>query len=161
MIGSSVAKAHDIEAQVKGLQDRKEQALVLQASLGDSAALLNKLQTRIVESNGAVTFITAIETAARAAGARVIIDSVDKKAIDPKSPEAVGPDFEDLVLRISVQGSWQQVYSFVAMVESLPYKVTIQTTNVKREIFTTGEASSTESVRIWKGQMGISVLKRK
>jgi Tfp pilus assembly protein PilO len=136
-----------------------DEGVALKTLLTNVSPDLDVLKTRIIESDGTVPFINSIEALAHQAGAKVNIDSVDVHSAEE------GDTFERLGLTVSTQGSWNQVYTFLAMIESLPYKVSITSVGLNQDSFTeTANASSTVTRKTtiqWKGSFQLNVLKKK
>ncbi len=157
LIRHSVNAVYAFENAAKEQSAQHEDSVALKALLSGVGPDLDTLKTRVVDANGTVPFINSIEALARQAGAKVNIDSV---SVGPASAE--GDSFEQLNLAVSTQGSWSQVGTFLAMIESLPYKVEIPSVSLTQGAFSEAQGSTTSKTVIqWKGSYTLSVLKNK
>jgi Tfp pilus assembly protein PilO len=159
MIRRSIDSVYAFENAAKDQDVHHDEGVALKTLLTNVSPDLDVLKTRIIESDGTVPFINSIEALAHQAGAKVNIDSVDVHSAEE------GDTFERLGLTVSTQGSWNQVYTFLAMIESLPYKVSITSVGLNQDSFTeTANASSTVTRKTtiqWKGSFQLNVLKKK
>lgn len=157
IIQHSIEKVHTVNAAVENQVLHRQENKALKDLLDQIGPDIDSLQSRIVAANDTVPFIDSIETLAKQSGAAVSIDSVGQE------PAIEGKDYEYIVMTLSTNGSWDQVHTFISMVESLPYKVTLQSLNLSLALpnqqQTTG--STTRSTRNWKGTASITVLKQK
>jgi Tfp pilus assembly protein PilO len=155
MIRSNVIAAYTADAEKQEALSHREQELALQSLLTDVSSNIQTLSSRVIDSNGTVPFIDMVESLARAAGTNASIDSANI------GPANEGDTFETLSLSISAGGNWRQVYTFLSMIESLPYKISFDNAalSVSTSVGTSGKATTT--AKIWKASMNISVLKRK
>ncbi len=138
---------NELKVQEKMEQDKNDRSL--KSFIMESGADIDRLESRIIPSDGVVAFIEKVESYGRKSGAVVSIVSVDAKPV-PTNPEA----FESLVLNVSARGSWDATYRFLSMLENFPYKMTISDVVLSEE----RNASSTS---LWNGGYIIHVLKRK
>jgi Tfp pilus assembly protein PilO len=146
------AEARALEA--KAEQQEEQTVKKMMQEIGPD---IETLKTRVIGSNGTVAFISSVESLARAAGVQVTINAVEVKEADLEKEK-----FEQLALSINSEGTWKQVHTFLSMLESMPYKLRIETMNLTQNLYTEPRASSTPStVIVWTGETSIKVLKRK
>jgi Tfp pilus assembly protein PilO len=154
-----ILKTSNLEAEYQQHAAQTQTDKSLEQFLARVGTSTNSLTTRLVASNQTVPFIESIEGSARKIGITITTNSVDI-AQDPTLPEK----YEYLKLAFSTQGSWQNTYTFLSMIESLPYKSTINDVNLTEQ-FVSGPAEKGTSTQlrgsIWKTEYQLTVLKEK
>lgn len=158
LIRQGITKIHTVNIAVEEQALHHDENESLKALLADVGPDIESLKTRIIGSDDTVSFIDNIETMARQTGATITVDAVSEK------PAVEGKDYEYISLTMSTEGSWNHVHTFVSMIESLPYKVTINSLTLDQQAFEEekANASSTKQVqRSWRGTIIIDVLKKK
>ncbi len=153
IIGNSVARIHANDNLRKEEIARLEQEKTLQVLIQNLGPDIKKIQSRIVESNGTPSFISKIESLARGIGATVTVSNVSVKPAEQE-----GEAFEYLSFDVASDGSWNQVYQLLTMIESLPYKVVLSNMTLGQGDFSEGEGQTNSR---WKATFAISVLKKK
>jgi Tfp pilus assembly protein PilO len=145
-----VESTKTLEAQVQEYTESEDKDRALKALLTESEPNITELQSRIVAADGTVSFIEAVESLARHQNILLKVKSVNVEPY-PTQKEL----FEQLKLEISMEGSWENCYTFASVVENLPYKIRVQNVSFVRQ----GEAVKGASP--WAGAMSIVVLKYK
>jgi Tfp pilus assembly protein PilO len=160
LIRHTVQEIYVAEAAAEEAKVNFQEENALKNLLGEVGPDIQKLNTRIIAPEGTVAFITYIESLARSAGVGITINSVDVK---DSTKELEKEKFELLMLTIHAEGAWKEIYTFISMVESLPYKVVIESVGLSQDAFTQSNASGTAQTvsHTWKGNIMIKVLKRK
>ncbi len=139
------------ELQTKFQNQEKDRAL--RDVVKNSGSDIDHLISRIVATDGAVSFIEMIESLARERNLTINVDSVNT------TPTASHSDaFELLTLNLEVEGGWANNQHFLAELETLPYNVSLKAVS-----FSTagGDPSTKRSNPVWNGAITISTLKKK
>lgn len=158
IIRKSIDSIYAFENAAKNQVANHEDKVALKNLLDEVKPDVITLKTRIIDKGGTVPFINSIEALGRQSGAKANINSVGV------SPATEGDSYEQLNFSVSTEGSWSQVYTFLSMVESLPYKVAIPTVSLSQSLYSeAGVASTTKAKTVtqWKGAYTFSVLKNK
>lgn len=100
----------------------KERIHELERTLKDTENERNKISEYFVTKTNAVTFIEQIEKVGKNAGVDLTVNSVSDEAKDAGA----------IQLSFSAAGSFPDIYRLVALVESMPYKVTLKKANISR-----------------------------
>ncbi len=108
---------------------------------------IDQLQSRIVKKDGTVSFIDTVESYAKSSGISVLVENVEERKL---TPEIEG--YQALHLNVKTQGSWEGTYRFLSLLESLPYKLTIESAEIKNEMRETAA---------WNSLISVSVLQQK
>jgi Tfp pilus assembly protein PilO len=140
---------------------KKEEFLrVAKFSLEENKENVAMLDTYFVDRGGAPNFIEQVEDLGRDAGVFLTIGLVDVEA-----DSANKNDYKELLkLRVEASGKWQNVLTFLSMIENLPYKVSLDqfslsVDGVRSALFFGNENKETDIT--WKGYFEFSVLKLK
>ncbi len=145
----------------------KDQTLrTTRAILSQNEDMLSELDQYFVSSDEVVTFIDRLESLEDITGGSVSIISVSSDA-DPKAKN----DFKELLkVRLEITGSWKAVSQSMALLETLPYQMTVHEATIAlvsaSDKILFGSASSTATRQVtageyWKGSFDISVTKLK
>lgn len=160
IVGQASAASQARAAQ-QASQESRQQDQSLASFLSTSSSTAMALLSSVVPQNGSVSFISMIENIAKQAHAGVRIQDVKISSPSKVAPGASTSKFDALVLDLSFQGSWSEIYSFINMLETLPYKVRLNNISLSQSVFSvpsSGSASaSTQS--FWTGTLTLSVLK--
>jgi hypothetical protein len=152
IIGKNVRAADALQAEVNDKLTLEDQNKGLQSFLSDNSEAVTTLTTRIIPTEGTVDFIDSIEALAASVKVGIIVNSVDL------TKSATGGEiFENLTMQVTTEGDWQGVYTFMSMLQSLPYKISITNASLKNGIFSDGKANKS----VWTGVFTFDVLKRK
>jgi Tfp pilus assembly protein PilO len=137
-------------AEVDATEDQTRQQVAfaegnhsLQTLIQDISPNMTTLRSRLVASDGAVGFIEKVESLARESGLSVVVNSITTADAIPKDT------FQWMQISISTQGSWAGSYQFLALLEAMPYKMTIGKINLK-------QSSAIDLVGAGKGQRAVS-----
>lgn len=124
----------------------------LQSRLAKVQSGVQKIDTYLIGQEGAVDFIGELEGFARGAGLEIKVNTVEAQEID----KDLKGFMEKVLLRIEVQGDWHEVERFVALVETMPQRVSIDSAQIDHiAAENPGEASS------WKGSLIVAAFKLK
>jgi Tfp pilus assembly protein PilO len=150
MIQRTSQKLSKLETDIQNKNAQIKADESLRDLVEESGDDIDTLMKRIIPSNGTVNFIEIIESFARNNGITVAIDTVKEIELNPLSET-----YESLELIFSTEGSWRSTHHFIELIESLPYKVTINQLGI------TGTGESASSSARWSGAYNIEVLKYK
>ncbi len=155
IIRSNVMRAYVADSAADIQVARRQQAQMVRTTLDEIKPEVDSLSSRLVNTEGTILIIEKIEALGQAVGMPVTVNSVGVKGVDSKSkdPKAQNQTTENLLLSFSVNGSWDKIYTFLKVVESLPYKMAIQ--SVALSYVPAGKTS------IWSGAFSVSILKNK
>jgi Tfp pilus assembly protein PilO len=117
----------------------KEKIQGLERTLKDTAKDRDSISKYFVSKTNAVTFIEQIEKVGKSAN---VVLSVNTVSDDAK-------DMGGIQLSFSATGGFSDIYRLIALVESLPYKVTLKKTDIQK----TEERK--EGVAVWKGNFTV------
>jgi len=143
------------------LNTKREMALgsVLKM-LNDTKSSIDSLQTFFVGSDSVVVFIEKVENLARNVGVKLVTQNV---AEDDAS--SLKDDFKkSLKLKVSVSGSWKNILKLTALLENLPYKISLDNITISSDgaiISSDEKLSKTNTTPTWSGVLELSVLKLK
>jgi Tfp pilus assembly protein PilO len=150
-------EAQDVSAQVSSYSDTNAKLSSLQFSLKSAEQGMKEVNEYYIPADGAVDFISVIETLAKTRGLTISVDSVDTSDVD-----AGTKDFQErLVLRLKTEGSWAETEQFLQLIENLPYNVYIEGADLSKiDVSAVGGIAKTGAVH-WKGEFQVSALKLK
>ncbi|HJN62991.1 MAG TPA: hypothetical protein QGH03_02050 [Candidatus Paceibacterota bacterium] len=119
----------------------------------DTVSDREKLDSNFVSSDGTVSFIKEIENLAAVSNLFIEIGSVavEDYARDGRTSEVV----EILSMNFTTGGAWSDNFYFLNLIESMPYKITINDFSVNTNKGVDGKTLN------WEGSTGIKVLKLK
>ncbi len=139
----------DTALQVEGQQ----YLIALKRTIENTSSDITRVKDSIIPSDGDVQFVEDLESTARAKGLEVTIDSL---TFDDVPLATSSPDITAFKVKAEVKGSWSGVYTFLGVLESLPYKIKINTFN----LVNTSDSGKSKST-VWQGTFEIIVLKYK
>jgi Tfp pilus assembly protein PilO len=117
----------------------------------------DSLSTRVIDRDGTVSFLEFIESTAKSVGLGITMNAV-KIEEEPTDKNT----YEYLKLSFTTQGSWQDTYTFLSIVESLPYKSKINKVLFSQTSITEpSKDQKTIQKSSWKADYDIAVLKFK
>ncbi len=142
------------------LEVAKQQDMIgLKRTIENTSSDIVRVNNSIIPIDGDVQFIEDLESRARVDGLSVTIDSLtfDNTLL------AASPDVTMFKVKAEVKGSWAGVYRFLGELESLPFKLKINTFNlVNTSANSTQSTSKTPKFSsTWQGNFEIIVLKYK
>ena len=142
VILSEIDSALLVDRQLRGVQN------LIRDTEGDR----EKLNSYFVSNEGIVDFLEVIEGLEQYTGAEVSIKTVGVN--DPGEFENI----EQLELNLTAEGSWEAVYHFFVLIESLPYRIDLN----RVQFNSVGKSVSEEgTVDKWRGIFVLSAAKIK
>lgn len=129
----------------------------LQIAMKNAEQGMKEIDEYYIAPDGAVDFISIIESIAKNRGLTILVDSVETADIDKNTK-----DFQEhLVMRIQIEGPWAGVTQFLQLIENLPYNVYVtQGDLVKLDSAGTQNVINRPGIR-WRGEFEIMALKLK
>jgi len=137
---------------------------VAKFSLDQNKVEVEKLDTFFVAKDGVPNFIEYIEGLGKESGAALSIGNVSVEP-DTKNKD----DFKEVLrLKVEILGSWQELFTFLSIIENLPYGIQIDSVSFavdasEEVLFFGSQNSTTESSKIegnqWKGFVEFTLLK--
>ncbi len=141
-------------------QSMQQQDQSLASFLSTASSTAATLLSRIVPANDSVSFISMIEALAKRVPVGLQVQNVSISSAATISAEAPTANFDTLTLSLSAQGSWNQVYTFISMLETLPYKVRLNNIVLSQSVFSgPGSSAGQKPQSFWTGTLSLSVLK--
>lgn len=136
---------------------RQEYLISTQRMIQNINSDIDRINNSIVATDGDVKFIEGLEAIARSEGLSVTIDSLgieDSVALDASG-------VTNLKLRAKTKGPWSGTYAFISQLESLPYKIKINSFGIQSDGGETTADGKKLSVPQWQSSFEIQVLKYK
>jgi len=109
-----------IRVDTKRGQDERQQLSALEALAKNTSTERGRLASYIVQDQGVINFLALVESVARAHGV-----TPNTQLITP-TPLPGETLFENLVVTLSLSGSFEGIQSVIAQYENLPYQVHIE-----------------------------------
>lgn len=132
---------------------KKEQVSNLISDFAKSKEDIDFVSSSLVSSGGEVSIIEYIEGLAKQMGLNIEISSV----LIEKENELTPNNLSNLVLNIKVSGNWRQVFNFLGLLESIPYKISIDKMSF---VYTNDGDKSKEKIGLWEGVFTVKILKK-
>lgn len=129
----------DIEAQTI----REAKLAALKRTVSDTDEIRENLDKYIVDAQGEVDFIQFVENLGEEAGSGVQIQSVSENNFSNDDR------FQWLSMSLSFSGTWREAITFLALIESIPYKTELS------------DISLTKSGSFWNERIVLKVIKDK
>ena len=130
-----------------------------------SSTQLQQIESYFVSSRGVVDFIESIEKLADISGVIVTIDFLGVENVSGIVSETPIQMHETLRLKIVTEGRWTDTMHFLALLEYVPYKVSVGRTSlvfIPQSETTLSFSSSGRSPNcVWRGSFDFTVLKTK
>jgi hypothetical protein len=126
----------------------EEEARALRASVEKIGPEMQRLNTRIVQRIEVVEFIEMIEKRARELGLGIEVESAQENKHE-------SDQYQYLRLTLRTQGSWKETYLFLSLLESLPYKISLNNIGLNAQsLLNTPE-------QVWIGTYTLDVVRYK
>ena len=129
------------------LQVQQEQLQERERIYEENRSEISQLRSYFVRpgTEGSASFLSRVERIGSTTGATVQTKSLSPESSDDKD------DIRSLTSMVVITGSWQEVYQTVALVETLPFDVSIR----KAQFTLDNEARAR-----WRARLDLDVLKR-
>lgn len=123
----------------------------VKALMDDTAERRAKVGTFFIKDDKVVDFLDSLDTLGTQNGVKLAINSV---AVAPLSKTS-SSYLEQLNIKVQVEGSWSNVYRFLTLLETMPYKVSWGRVGFDQVSGSAGKQS------IWQGVFDVSIVKLK
>lgn len=107
---------------------KEEKQLALKSASLSNTEDIQTLRSFFIQKGDEVEFIKQIENIGRKAGIKFEIDSIDLKTETSDSFK------EDVMIKLSINGSWESVVSFLDMLEKMPFGVSVENLNLNTDM---------------------------
>jgi hypothetical protein len=145
--------AQDLDFQ----SSRQEYLISTQRMIQNISSDIDRINNSIVAVDGDVQFIENLESIAKNEGLSISIDSL----LIEDDPSFSNNEITTLKVKAKAEGSWAGTYSFLAQIESLPFKVKINKFSIVNDADGGGiDGQKTFSLN-WQSSFEIQVLKYK
>lgn len=118
---------------------------------------IKKARSSVVDSGGVVSFIEKVESIARNNNLTISNDNISDE-VDPKQASST---LAFLKIRSSTKGSWFGIYRFMSELESMPYKVKINSFSLSNSRDSGLGEGINLGPSLWTADFEIRVLKYK
>lgn len=150
----SQIKEHNTEtmeliSEIEFTKQREQQLRNMKSTARETETDRTKLSTYFIKEESIVDFLEIIESFEEYTGAKVRVRTIGKN--DP----GVYDTLEQLRLNLTVDGSWDEVYHFLVLIEALPYRVVVESIQL------TASARQEDSNSKWQGVTTLTVVKEK
>jgi hypothetical protein len=136
------------------VMQREAKLSSIKALVKDTDTERRMLNLYIVGSDEEIGLIEMIEALGNDTGAAIEIISV---GIEPLLSNSIESDTAELLrLNFTASGSWKSVFHMLALIESIPFNVTVTQVNLEREADHDKNKSNS-----WTGSFSIAVVKHK
>lgn len=149
-LNKEIRVAAESESRILLLQAKDEDVSAQKKLIDETKEKVSKLSSYFVFEEGAPGFLETIENLDTVAGTETVIASVQVK-----EPAKEG-DKAELYIMFDAEGTFEQVYHLLTLVETLPYEIRIENTSLAR----IAKPSDTDvvSVPLWRLSLSFSVV---
>ncbi|MEX0672607.1 MAG: type 4a pilus biogenesis protein PilO [Candidatus Paceibacterota bacterium] len=148
-IRSVNSEANAIAEQVRVERERQQRSESVQETLENNVQEINSLGSYIVGADETPDFLSMVEEVGTQSGATISTESVETLDEDESDQG------ELLQMNVVISGSWQEVYRSVALIETLPFKITVTAFNFSQK--STGEEEG-PAIQ-WEAKVKLDVVK--
>lgn len=149
LIVSRDKEVNTLALEARELIKKDEQLSSVRIALRESSDTLEKIDDVFINEDEISSFIDSLETLASDYGVSISIGSISVEAIPNISVS------KQLRIRISSSGSWRNLVSFMAQLETLPKAVVVQKFALNKD---TSSTESKNTTRPWNATFDISAL---
>jgi len=140
-----------VKAQVVAATNEATEAKDMETVYESSESERELLPAFLVSTSNAVPFIDAVESIGPATGSTLSISSLSSGVDSVSSHSAV-------TATITVIGSWPNVMRAIAMIENMPYAISVQSLHLDAVTGSVKSGSTVKPVSRWTAALSISVL---
>lgn len=145
MIRMENIKISELRSDITTVLGKEQQLKSSQRIITDTKEARSELDSYFISKDGVVSFLEKIELFGDRAGVVVEVKSVE---IEPLNESKV---VDHLVVIVSTEGSWREMFYFLNLIESQPLSILTTRMNLEKEI----------DGRDWRLSMDFNVLKIK
>ncbi|MDP2593464.1 MAG: hypothetical protein Q8P52_02330 [bacterium] len=126
---------------------QEKQAVDLKETMREASVFVETVSATII-GDDIVTFLSLLENIGDTTGADIEIESLDQAGAGGSS---AGIFIDKLSVRLSLKGSWDEVFRSLAAIEAAPYSVAVEQAQVEKN----------KEEDLWRAELTFSVLKYK
>lgn len=141
-----------IQKEIALIQEQNEQFRNLSGVVEDIDVNREKLISFFVDNDKIVDFLETIESLGEISGAEVKVKTINEIKKNEQIPA-------QLRLNVTADGSWNNVYYFMVLLESLPLKLTFDQVQIRKAHIRNDTSEETSIDEEWLGVFNFRVLK--
>jgi hypothetical protein len=159
LLDNRAAAASELTGRIESIRNDNQRQQSIGALVDNTADARQALDNYFVQPNASAQFITKIEQIADDTRVDLQIGNVSIESF--AQAEASGDSsnenspFEDLVLELQANGSWERIVHFVRVLELLPERTSIEGVSFEQS----GQPGPNESTPLWSVNLTINVAK--
>lgn len=159
LLDNRAAAASELTGRIESIRNDNQRQQSIGALVDNTADARQALDNYFVQPNASAQFITKIEQIADDTRVdlqigNVSIESFAQEEVSGDSSSENSP-FEDLVLELQANGSWERIVHFVRVLELLPERTSIEGVSFEQS----GQPGPNESTPLWAVNLTINVAK--
>jgi hypothetical protein len=158
MVTNNLKEAQKLQLENIGVVSLADEKRTLEKFLRANAELISRVEQYVIDEEGTAGFITYLESVARSKNVKLEVTNVElKPTTDPQQNS-----FETLKLAFSLQGSWQNVVTFIEMMERMPYYSSITSVDILKNTFVDKATQDQNGGQgTWAASVTMDILKKK
>lgn len=137
-VDGAIRKSENLYQSTESEVYKEEKSWAIKSAVEANKELIGTLRGFIVPKGDEVKFIETIEEAARLAGTKFEIESIDVKGDEANTYK------ENIKTKARFEGSWKNIFALMNRLEKLPFGISVQNANFDAQA--SGWAGSIEFV---------------
>lgn len=146
-----------LRQEIAAESSRRDELVAIRGSLQETVDKKERLASLFIASEQVPDFISSIEELGRGVGLTVNTKSVD--VVSDQFYEAASKEL--LTISIHSKGSWKATMQFLALIESLPHKTSLQTFRTKISESTGDSKDESDAKGPWESDFVLEAVKNK
>lgn len=145
------SKLSDVQNRIRESRVTSEENAALNklaSSIDAVKSDIERLNSRLVAKDGEVLFLENIERLARSQGNTITVNDAKYEEIEGQK------QIQYLRIALVVDGSWSSTYSFIKLLESMPYKIEIDSVFLNYD-------TQAKSSGVWNTAISLRTIKEK
>lgn len=140
------------ELEYTAVTREREQRDEVRAFVTETSEMRSELAGYLLASDDPIDFLNLLEQMGQEANVLLTVVSLSRE--EPVVAKGTNNDIQAPQVRVAllVEGAWENIYHLLALLETMPYSLSIDRVHVTEE--------KTETGFVWSGQIGISVNTR-
>ena len=122
--------------QIKSVLEERKKQEILDTIIKDNKISIDKVISYFVTGDKVVSFIESIDTISKQSFVSANIDNIQTEDFPSSNSGTSTTDnlskMQKLHITIKVEGSWGDLYKFLALLETIPYKTTIDSVSFNK-----------------------------
>jgi hypothetical protein len=162
LLDNRAATASELTGRIESIRNENQRQQSVGALVENTADARQALDNYFVQPNGSAQFITKIEKIADDTRVDLQIGNVSIESLAQGEPDSDSGNsgsenstFENLVLELQANGSWERIVHFVRVLELLPERTSIEGVSFEQS----GQPGPNESTPLWSVNLTIHVAK--